>query len=112
MEFYCHNCVALYSKIFYMWFYYFSTYTILAAILWFLYGNISGIILWFYYPSLEATSMSCQNRDFDNLGLEVEDDEIVAWSINLWKLQFNPQALEKSHFGPWSEFQVSRKNWG
>ena len=35
MKFYSHNDDVFYSKIFYLWFYDFSTYTILTVILWF-----------------------------------------------------------------------------
>ena len=50
MKFYGHNNIVLYSEIFYLWFYDFSTYTILAVILWFWYGKIQvrfyNSILW------------------------------------------------------------------
>ena len=35
-----------------------------------------------------------------NSGLEVEDDNISIWSLNLWKLQFSPQTLENYRLVP------------
>ena len=76
MKFYGHNYVVLSSEIFYLRFYDFSTYTILTVILQFLYGKISSTILQFrfYYPSLKATSVSCQNHDFDNPAYDIVFD--------------------------------------
>jgi hypothetical protein len=39
--------------------------------------------------------------------VEVEDDEISVWSLNLGKLQFSLQTLKKLHNGPWSIIRES-----
>jgi len=44
-------------------------------------------------------------------GFGVEDDEIIVWSLNLWKLQFSPWTLEKLQIGPWNIIQNSGQNW-
>ena len=67
IKFYVHNYVILYSEIFYMRFYDFSSHTILAVILRFLYGQIRVRSYDFTIRFFETPSDSCQNSDFDNL---------------------------------------------
>jgi len=47
--------------------------------------------------------------------LEVEDDKISVWSLNLWKLQFSPQTLENYRLvlGAYSEIlnRIKDKLW-
>ena len=90
MKFYSHNYVVLYSEIFYLWFYDFSTSTILAVILRFLYGKIQ---VRFYDPSFRIVFQFVSKSRF--------------WQPCVWQLLcLNVMSIIKLEREGWAIFHV------
>ena len=93
IKFYVHNYAILYSEIFYIRFYDFSSHTILAVILRFLYGHFGYDLSTILRSDLTirffgALSDPCQNLDFDCLAYSTSASAVLTPSWSRWRFLF------------------------